>query len=600
MFMPPRFVLLFLLTSLPFFACDKVNTPSEDDSESGGAGGEGGSPHDEAVLDDFEDGDLTNALGTNWYTYTDQGNSGASTLTGPNSAPSIVAPGGYESEYGLSIIYTLAQGEYEWDPFVGFGTTLPASFDLSDYQGLSFYYRGASHTVRFESSNVTDYDFYMVRVPAASEWTRITVPFVTLTQDGYGTPVEWSPETVTALSWHIGGPDGTSGTLELDNIRFEKDAPVDRGPKNLTIQPAAPPAQVELEDIVIPGELQERAMEQLNRGYNVTNWLEDGRFDGTFRFDEDFVARLAENGFWGLRLPIDLDLYVTSESEDGTEVVVDDDLWLVLDNFATWTSDHGLSLTIDYHQYDASFTFNDEVGVNRAIALWKTVAAHFATNPRDDLYYELLNEPELSVGSTRVLNASAWTPVAERMIAAIRGEDDQHTIIFGDVNWYGIQQLSAREPFGDDNIVYAFHFYEPFIFTHQGASWAEQTSTKNVPFPYSPETWSEYSSDFGLGTTQPSWIWDQFRSYYRNGTVEALYNQIARAKSWGVTHGVPVICNEFGAYDRTARTEDRVRYYEALIGIFEDLEIPWQHWFMIMDAHGNIPTEYVHAFRLND
>jgi hypothetical protein len=71
------------------------------------------------------------------------------------------------------------------------------------------------------------------------------------------------------------------------------------------------------------------------------------------------------------------------------------------------------------------------------------------------------------------------------------------------------------------------------------------------------------------------------------------------AKKWGIDHGVPVICNEFGAYDRTSKLEDRVAYYDALLGMYADLEIPWQHWFMIMSDDGTIAPEYIDAFGLD-
>ncbi len=390
-------------------------------------------------------------------------------------------------------------------------------------------------------------------------------------------------------------------TLQLDDVWLEGEVAIDRGPMNLVVHPADPPEKTVLESIDIPGALQERAMAQLNRGYNLTNWLESGRFDGTFPFDETYIGHLADNGYLGIRLPIDLDLYVNDETGTGDAVVldIDDDLWTVLDSFEQWTADSGMSLTIDYHQYDASFDFDDTAGVDRAVALWKAVAEHFAANDRDDIYFELLNEPELTTGSDDVLDADSWTPVAQRMITAIRAVDTTHTIIFGDVNWYGIDELSEREPFADDSVIYAFHSYEPFIFTHQGADWAQMSTTHDIPFPYDPARWSEYSSDLGLTSAQPNWIWDQFRNYYRSGTVEALYNRVAVAKAWGVEHGVPVICNEFGAYDRKSQLADRVAYYTALIDAFEELEIPWQSWFMLMNEDGEILPEYVEAFGLD-
>jgi len=46
--------------------------------------------------------------------------------------------------------------------------------------------------------------------------------------------------------------------------------------------------------------------------------------------------------------------------------------------------------------------------------------------------------------------------------------------------------------------------------------------------------------------------------------------------------------------------EDRARYYADLISIFKELEIPWQHWFMVMDASGSVIPEYRAAMQLDE
>jgi licheninase len=186
------------------------------------------------------------------------------------------------------------------------------------------------------------------------------------------------------------------------------------------------------------------------------------------------------------------------------------------------------------------------------------------------------------------------------MIAAIRAEDANHPIIFGDTSWYSLDNLSARTPFPEtDRVIYAFHFYEPYIFTHQGADWAKMATTHDVPYPYDPARWSEYSSKLGFNASMPSWILSLTQSYYQMGNAATLYNRLAKVKKWAVKNDVPVICNEFGAYDATSRLEDRERYYSDLVGAFDELEIPWQLWFMILDANtGEVDSAYSKALGL--
>jgi licheninase len=47
---------------------------------------------------------------------------------------------------------------------------------------------------------------------------------------------------------------------------------------------------------------------------------------------------------------------------------------------------------------------------------------------------------------------------------------------------------------------------------------------------------------------------------------------------WAIENNVPIICNEFGSYSRTAQEEDRLNYYRDITKAFEALQIPWQHW----------------------
>jgi licheninase len=564
-------------------------------------GGAGGAAPAGLVVDDFEDGNGLPLVGNGWYSYDDRANGGLSTITSL-SGQNVMVGAGFESKLSLSVAYQFDQGTLTYDPFVGFGVNLGnlnQPYDLSAYTSLSYVYQGGAHEVRVETTDVKDYDYFAYTLPASTTWRSVELPFGDFVQGGFGAAVALDLEHATALSWHIRGTSGQSNALMVDNVKVVS-SPAQASPPDLVINPPAPPADATIASIAITNPLQAKAMRYLDRGYNITNWLESGKFSGFAPYDESYVAKLAQAGFTALRLPIDLDLYVDQRTVNGTDVSLrlSPDLFTVLDAFDQWTERYGLSLTIDYHQYDKSFDIADAASVAETVELWSAVAEHFAGNSREDLFFELMNEPELFAGGTPP-TAAEWTALAEDMIAAIRVHDTSHTIIFGDVQWYGISALVQRTPLTDSNVVYALHFYEPFVFTHQGASWAGMGATHDIPYPYSPERWSEYSSDFGFTQVTDAWLWSSLRSYYQTGNKSALRNQIIQAKRWAVTNDVPVICNEFGAYDRSSQPADRVRYYTDLVDIFAELAIPWQHWFMLMDATtGAVNAEYTTALRL--
>ncbi|MBN2573237.1 MAG: cellulase family glycosylhydrolase [Deltaproteobacteria bacterium] len=554
------------------------------------------------LVDDFEDGDgHTTYPGGGWYAYDDRPGGGGSTIayTGGSDGVAVMSGPGYASSLSLEVSYAFDQGSLAYEPYVGWGASLgdaSAPLDISPYVGIGYTYRGSAHRVRIETFEVTNYDYFGMAVAESGDWRTVVVPFARLGQQGWGAEVAFNPQNVGNISFEARGATGEAGLVNIDNLMLLSRLP--EQPPDMTVATPQPPADEPISSITITHPGQAKARAYLTRGYNITNWLEEARFAG-FAYDEAYVAKLAAAGFKSLRLPVDLDRYVTSSTITGevADVVVHEDLFTVLDAFVAWTAGYGMSLTIDYHQYDKSLDKAKPETIAVAVAVWGKVAARYAAHPREDLFYELLNEPELSMDGAPPTQ-DEWTAIAERMIAAIRKSDSTHTILFGDVQWYGIGPLSNRQPLSDGNVIYVFHDYEPFVFTHQGASWAGMASTHDLPYPYAAERWSPYFGDLGFSTAMDAWILSAAKDYYRTGNRSFVRNQVVQVKRWAVANNVPVMCNEFGAYDRTSRLEDRARYLADVISIFEELDIPWQQWFMIMDTDGNVPPEYRAALDL--
>ena len=541
------------------------------------------------LVDDFEDGNHKNNLDNYWYTYNDNDNDGASIITTPLNDEGDIIPATVNngSTKALLVSYTLDRGEYEYEPYVGWGVQVDPDSANGRFGGITYWYKGGAHEVHIEVSDVKDYDVHLAKVAASRSWKQAVIRFKDLVQGGWGKEVAFNAKNITAISFQAKGNKNKviTDSLFIDNLYLQDSTEVEKDKPDMEIKdPVIPTVTFTDADIAVTNPLQAKAMKYLNKGVNFTNWLEnaDGKFKD-FMFGEKDVQILAENGFKSLRLPIDLDLYATNRDAfiKGTDAELkfdDDTLFLVLDSFVEWTAKHNMSLVIDYHEYDNSYnttSAKDSNYIKMMAETWKHVAAHYAENTREDLFFELLNEPDMTNGK---VTAAQWTVAAQAMIDAIRSVDTKHTILFGDAQWYSIKLLAKRTPFTDDNIIYVIHTYEPFAFTHQGGSWTDYATIHDIPFPYDPAKWSTVSGDFGVNKSTQSYVKTAIKNYYKTGSKEAILEQILDAKKWAAKNNVPVIINEFGALNLRSTAESRINYLTAMREICDTLQIPWTHW----------------------
>ena len=541
------------------------------------------------LVDDFEDGDNKNNLDNYWYTYNDNNNGGASIITTPLNAEGDIIPATVNngSTKALLVSYTLDRGDYEYEPYVGWGVQVDPDSTNDRFGGITYWYKGGAHEVHIEVTDVEDYDVHLAKVAASRTWKQAVIRFKDLVQGGWGKEVIFNAKNIRAISFQAKGNKNKaiSDSLFIDNLYLQDTSEVEKDKPDMEIKdPVIPTVTFTDADIAVTNPLQEKAMKYLNKGVNFTNWLEnaDGKFK-SFELGEKDVQILAENGFKSLRLPIDLDLYATNRDAfvKGTDAELkfdDDTLFMVLDSFVEWTAKHNMSLVIDYHEYDNSYnttSAKDTNYIKMMAETWKHVAAHYAENTREDLFFELLNEPDMSDGK---VTAAQWTVAAQAMIDAIRSVNTKHTILFGDAQWYSISLLAKRTPFTDNNIIYVIHTYEPFAFTHQGGSWTDYATIHDIPFPYDKAKWSTVSGDFGVNKSTKPYVKTNIKNYYKTGSKEAILEQILVAKKWAAKNNVPVIINEFGALNLRSTAESRINYLTAMREICDTLQIPWTHW----------------------
>ncbi len=242
-----------------------------------------------------------------------------------------------------------------------------------------------------------------------------------------------------------------------------------------------------------------------------------------------------------------------------------------LDSAVKMILDAGLAVEIDMHpdsEFKTRLAKEDDF-VERFADFWSTVAQHYASWDQERVFFEILNEPEMH-------DPYRWYGVEAKLAAAIRRAAPANTILATGANWDDDDDLLFLEPLPDPNVIYVFHFYEPHIFTHQGATWGAYYWhwLKGLHYPSSPENAAQVAALVPEARERLQVIrygqdhWDATR-------IEAEINQAA---DWARQRGVPLICNEFGVFRKFADPQDRVTWIKDVRTSLERHNIGWAMW----------------------
>src|ERR1019366_1510312 len=194
--------------------------------------------------------------------------------------------------------------------------------------------------------------------------------------------------------------------------------------------------------------------------------------------------RLADMGANSTRFLLN---YVTFE-DDAAPYVYKDAGWAWIDQNITWAKAHGIRLILNIHVPPGGFQsnggggalWNDVANQDRLTALWKEIGRRYADQPTI-VGFGLLNEPE------PVSSRQQWQALAARILTAIRSVDGNHIIFVEPAIAVGgdFSQGASMNQFklDDANVVYEFHFYEPYEYTSQLEPWANLPDVGGYPDP---------------------------------------------------------------------------------------------------------------------
>ncbi|MEO6149264.1 MAG: cellulase family glycosylhydrolase [Mucilaginibacter sp.] len=285
---------------------------------------------------------------------------------------------------------------------------------------------------------------------------------------------------------------------------------------------------------------------------------------------------LKKLGFKSIRLPVAFKYFQTKH-------IPSQRVFTKIDRVVKQCKAYGFKLVIDYH-YGSLTDTSYLTETPQIINFWLQIAKRYSNERTDYLFFEIYNEPPH-------MDPKVWKDAAYNIVTAIRKVDKDRTLIVGGSNFNSIYELSRTERLADENIIYTFHFYEPFFFTHQGADWVgSQSATTGVPFPYTAENFPELNPK-----AKNTWGEINYQQYKIDGNEQSIKDKILIVKNWADKYYVPIICGEYGVYNKYTGIANRCRYIKAVRQTLKMYNIPGMLWdynsnFSIFEGQPSVAT----------
>ena len=321
-----------------------------------------------------------------------------------------------------------------------------------------------------------------------------------------------------------------------------------------------------------------KAIDKLAKGVNLSNWFNDysDRNQLGTRYSTAHFNQIKTAGFTYVRLPIGPSIISDPNNIDAINAAS----LASLDQAVKNITSSGLSVALDFHTYTPNFESRLATDPLARVAFrqfWKSLASYFSKYDTTQVFFEIFNEPHVGAAqSVAGIDKNWWAPFQGQIIQSIREATPNHYIIAGAENWNSWYDLSSMKVYSYKNIIYNFHLYEPFVFTHQGAIWAGNPydKLKSIPYPGTPQNVASLAAN--APNSEIKYLINWYGSQQYN--ADSLNYAVKQAYNWGTQNKVPVICNEFGVYKAFAPADSRNRYLLDMRNVLTKYKMGWAVW----------------------
>ncbi len=310
----------------------------------------------------------------------------------------------------------------------------------------------------------------------------------------------------------------------------------------------------------------------LNKGMNLSSWFANAPRQPLD--DRDF-RRIERVGFDHIRMPVNPEYF--GFKPDAPQQNFDQLDFSRVDRAIDLALRHHLKVIIDIHP---GHEFMDALEIDpktadNFVALWQYLSRHWQSYPADQIIFELVNEPHF------YKHEDNYTALIERLVAAVRVTTPNRLLVVDAPKGSSLNALLDFKLLQEGGIYYAFHFYEPFTFSHQGMHRGfekDATSFLNrVPYPSSLLVGSV--DQYAPTAPSPPQAKRQLADYTATPwNAEHIAERIKLARDWADKNNVPILCGEFGVYRAHAETESRYRWIGDVRKALEANHIGWELW----------------------